>query len=355
MANTTPSLVYLTYGRESYHQEALFSIVSAISRARETPTLALDIHVVTDQPRHYAALPVQVHPLDGDTLAGWFGPHNYHFRAKHVALRRLLDELPSAVLVDTDTLFLTSPARLFERVRSGQMLCNAINCTLGDTPQAIYRHLTPELKARGLADERMPLLNSGVIGLTSTNADLLDRSLELMDDLYPIARSAFNLEEFVLAMAAYGKLELVGCTDLIHHYWSRKQLFRAKILAWLNKHRDSLLSTPALDDILLVTDRLPRPPRAARLIYKLRTLPLPAPMRQFSLELLYGCHEYDNEFDKACGPAWWEKAATNAIERRPDQSVEAQLGDWLNHRVLRNLLGSRLEDIRQHLRQQNLL
>jgi len=26
------------------------------------------------------------------------------------------------------------------------------------------------------------------------------------------------------------------CPDLIHHYWSRKQLFRAKVKAWIAKH-----------------------------------------------------------------------------------------------------------------------
>lgn len=148
---------------------------------------------------------------------------------------------------------------------------------------------------------------------------------------------------------------LVGCTDLIHHYWSRKQLFRAKIQAWLCKHGSSLLSAAALDDTLKVTDRLPRPPRAKRLLYKLGTLPLPAPMRQFSIELLYGCHEYSNEFDRACGPVWWEKAATNAIERYPQEPIAEQIEDWLNHSLLRNLLGSRANEIRQHLRQRDLL
>ncbi|WP_281686124.1 hypothetical protein [Pseudomonas citronellolis] len=350
-----PSLIYLVYGRQTYHQEALFSIASAIARARETPQLRLDIQVVTDDGAPYAGLPVRVRHIDAGTLAGWYGPHGYHFRAKHVALRQALDELPAAVLIDTDTFFRVSPARLFAQVRPGALLCNAVRHRLGDSQAPVYRQLIEPLKARGLADERTPLINSGVIGLAREDAAVLDRSLELMDDLYPIARAAYNLEEFVLAIAAYRQLEPVGCTDLIHHYWSRKQLFRAKVQAWLHKHRTSLLSPLALDDTQLVTDRLPRPPRAARLLYKLRTLPLPVPMRQFSLELFYGCHDYDNEFDRACGPVWWEKAATNVIARHPDQPVQEQLGEWLNHKVLRHLLGPRLKEIRQHLRQQDLL
>lgn len=355
MVDATHTLIYLVYGQDSYHDEALFSIASAFARLRETPGHTLDVLVATDNSTPYAGLPVRTRHLDAATLARWRGPYGYHFRAKHAVLREVLDERPNAVLIDTDTFFRVSPMHLFERVRQGTLLCNAIDGPLADSPSAVYRGLIDYLKERGLADERTPLLNSGVMGLTREDRKILDRSLELMDDLYPIAREAYTLEQFVLSLAAYGRLEPIGCTDLLHHYWSRKQLFRAKIQAWLNKHRTSLLSTPALDDTLLVTDRLPRPPRASRLLYKLRTLSLPASMRQFSLELFYGCHHYDNEFDRACGPVWWEKAATNAIERHPDQAVEEQLGDWLNHKVLRALLGQRLEDIRQHLRQQDLL
>ncbi len=356
MADTTHALIYLVYGRQTYHQEALFSIASAYARLRETPGEQLDVQVFTDNAAAYQGLPIQVHKLSEEALRAWQQPHGYHFRAKHAVLREVLQQQPRAALIDTDTFFRHSPAKLFARIRNGYLLCNAINPRLADTPRDFaFKQLIDHLKDREQIDEQMPLINSGVIGLTQENADTLDRSLELMDELYPIAPSVYTLEEFVLAVAAYKRLELVDCTDLIHHYWSRKQLFRAKIQAWLNKHESSLLSTSALDDTQLVTDRLPRPPRASRLLYKLRTLPLPAAMRQFSIELFYGCHDYDNEFDRACGPVWWEKAATNAIERHPDLPVEELLGDWLNHKVLRNLLGHRLEEIRRHLRQQDLL
>ncbi|MGV8729183.1 hypothetical protein ACV349_13410, partial [Pseudomonas aeruginosa] len=51
----------------------------------------------------------------------------------------------------------------------------------------------------------------------------------------------------------------------------------------------------------------------------------------------------------------WEKAAPNAIERYPQEPIAEQIEDWLNHSLLRNLLGSRANEIRQHLRQRDLL
>ncbi|HCA5814433.1 TPA: hypothetical protein MXR25_003724, partial [Pseudomonas aeruginosa] len=349
-------LIYLVYGRQTYHQEALFSIASAFAHLRDGAAHGLTVRVYTDDPSPYAGLPVQVREVTAEELVAWCQPHGYHFRAKHVALRDALEDADQALLIDTDTFFHSSPLRLFDRIQPGSLLCNAIGARYGEHRNfPLYRDLSPYLFERSWADDEMHQLNSGVIGLPREEAKILDRSLELMDELYPIANGAYTLEEFVLAVAAHKRLELVGCTDLIHHYWSRKQLFRAKIQAWLCKHGSSLLSAAALDDTLKVTDRLPRPPRAKRLLYKLGTLPLPAPMRQFSIELLYGCHEYSNEFDRACGPVWWEKAATNAIERYPQEPIAEQIEDWLNHSLLRNLLGSRANEIRQHLRQRDLL
>ena len=422
MANSRKHLIYLVYGRQTYHQEALFSIASAFAHLRDGAAHGLTVRVepvvhidcdlegcsnvgklAKEFPNNvynagiaeanamgiaagltatgktvfmhsfgpfasrrafdqafmsaaYAGLPVQVREVTAEELVAWCQPHGYHFRAKHVALRDALEDADQALLIDTDTFFHSSPLRLFDRIQPGSLLCNAIGARYGEHRNfPLYRDLSPYLFERGWADDEMHQLNSGVIGLPREEAKILDRSLELMDELYPIANGAYTLEEFVLAVAAHKRLELVGCTDLIHHYWSRKQLFRAKIQAWLCKHGSSLLSAAALDDTLKVTDRLPRPPRAKRLLYKLGTLPLPAPMRQFSIELLYGCHEYSNEFDRACGPVWWEKAATNAIERYPQEPIAEQIEDWLNHSLLRNLLGSRANEIRQHLRQRDLL
>lgn len=132
----------------------------------------------------------------------------------------------------------------------------------------------------------MPLLNSGVIGLMQEDAPLLDRSIALMDEYYPHAKGAYTLEEFCLTVAAYRQMQVNQCTDLIHHYWSRKQLFRAKVQAWLAKHQHAPLTEAALADVYRVNAQLPKPPTLQRLGYKALSLTLPAEQRQFMRELL---------------------------------------------------------------------
>lgn len=349
---STPQLVYLVFGAPTYHQEAVFSIASALAGMRKTPDQALDIQVFSDNPEPYEHLPVRVRTLDDKTRKEWSAPHGYHFRTKHVALRKVLDECERALLIDTDTFFHGSPLELFERVEPGTLLCNAFNLRYGLYQESeLYTKLAPILKERELADDDMPLINSGVIGLTRHDAGLLDDSIALMDELYPLAKGAYTLEEFCLGVAAYRSKNVSQCPDLIHHYWSRKQLFRAKVRAWLRKHGDDLTSEHALNDTQRVTSRLPRPPSWQRMLYKGATLGVPAHQRQFVREILYGCCQHSNEFDRACATVWWEKARENAEQRMNQRLEPHQLEHWLNHWVVRQILGRRRRAIYEHLLQ----
>lgn len=346
-----PQLVYLAFGPATYHQEACFSIVSALAHLGTAAGEAMDIQVYTDNPEPYGKLPVTVHLLDEATRKAWNEPHGYHFRSKHVVLRQVLQQHSQAVLIDTDTFFRKSPLNLFQRVKAGSLLCNAIGGRYGANQQCLlYQNLQNILQARGLADGQMPMVNSGVIGLTAEDAGILDHSIAMMDEFHPLVRTAYTLEEFCLAVATYRKLALAECTDVIHHYWSRKAQFRAKIQAWLRKHADQPLSTAALADVLLVNDQLPRPPTLQRLGYKAMSLTLPSRERQFARELLYGSYPYPNEFDRACAPAWWDKALQNLNERYGPMEPE-QLRQCLRHPCLRLSLGAQRKEIEAHLLQ----
>lgn len=345
-----PQLVYLVFGPATYHQEAQFSIVSALANLAKTPGETLDIQVYSDNPEPYRHLPVIVHALDDATRETWNQPYGYHFRSKHVVLRKVLADAPVAALIDTDTFFHQSPMELFRRIQPGTLLCNAIGATFGnDRHCPLYQSLAPMLEARGLADQHMDLLNSGVIGLTQEDAPLLDHSIALMDEYYPHAKGAYTLEELCLAVAAYRRLQVNQCTDLLHHYWSRKQLFRAKVQAWLAKHQEAPLSCQALADVALVNAALPRPPALQRLGYKALSLTLPSEQRQFLRELMYGCYEYPNEFDRACASTWWDKALENVTTRQSQPLCEHTLRQWFGRPGMRLGLGRKHTTVRDSL------
>lgn len=338
-------LIYLTFGAATYQREAVFSIVSALTHAHECKrTEPFSIRVFTDDPSFFDKLPVQICAID----PSWAGPHRYHFRIKHMVLKETLQNCEKAVLIDTDTFFRESPAALFNRVAPGKLLCNAIGRPLSEASP-----LPAEMLAR-LEQAKLPLTtlrqtNSGVIGLMQSDQSLLERSIAWMDELRPMAPELYTLEELCLALAAHGRMELNACTDVIHHYWSRKAQFRAKVEAWFSKHHMAPLSQEAMQDTLLLNDRLPRPPQPYRSWQKLVTRLIPSERRQFFRELLYGCHSYPNEFDRACASAWWDKAVINAQERlgRPLTAGELQL--LLNDPVLKMLAGNHYQALHSHI------
>jgi hypothetical protein len=300
----------------------------------------------------YAGLPVRVRHLDNETRQTWIEPHGYHFRAKHVVMQKVLEEVELALLIDTDTFFHCSPLELFRRIQPGTLLCNAVDLNYGANKDAVlYVALAQALQRRQLADDNMPLLNSGVIGLHWSDASVLDRSIALMDEFYPMANGAYTLEEFCLSVAAYRSVHVRECPDLIHHYWSRKQLFRAKTKAWLDKHHAAPMCQLALDETRQVTATLPRPPTLRRLAYKMITVALPSHKRQFMREILYGCYRHTNPFDQACAPVWWEKARENVEDRLKEPLKDHELKRWLNHPLIRWVLGERREAIYRHLMQ----
>ncbi|WP_156428929.1 hypothetical protein [Pseudomonas oryzihabitans] len=309
-------IIYLTTGKESYHIESLYSLASAIKLLGDKRE-EIEFVVHTDQASFYRALPVSVRHISQKTLLEWKGPIDYIFRAKHACLLSELENSEQCILIDSDTFFHRTPMSLFERVSKESLLCNELQHKFGENKDDYtYKSLAHHLQKLGLAPDNMYRLNSGVIGLTKENKVVLEKSIALMDKYHSKASASYNLEEFALAVTSHAKnLSVNTCTDIIKHYWSRKNLVRAKIVAWYQKHGESPLSEAAFNDMLLINTRPPKPPAPKRLFNKAKSLLIPRQQRQLALELMNGCYHYQNEFERACKFAWWETALKNASEK----------------------------------------
>lgn len=85
------------------------------------------------------------------------------------------------------------------------------------------------------------------------------------------------------------------------------------------------------------------------MFYKLVTLLLPAHLRQFIREILYGCYEHPNEFDQACAAVWWDKALENQQQRIGKPVCRHLLRDWFSRGLVKRILGARHAKVHQHL------
>ncbi len=327
-------LLYLVYGSDVYYREARFSIVSALLRSQNPGRL--NIVVWCQHPEQFDDLPVTTRRLDDSTLQQWAGEIQYNHRSKPCLLKRALADAAKTLLIDTDTFFIKAPELLFAKLGPGVLLVDEIQepwrTAVGGQ---VYREFSPYLQ-QCLPDNAMPLINSGVIGMTTAHAPLVDATIELIDKIYHPAGKIFITEQFALGVCAWKKYELLAQGGVLKHYWNRKLLSRSKIEAFLTLHQDDLLGLAARSDLELLKPAHPRPDRRSRLRYKARLLKYPADQRRFYLELLYGAHNYPNKFDRASREAWWHKAIINWRERHPgsEQALEHMLSSGTIEKVL---------------------
>lgn len=302
-------LLYLVYGPDpAYHAEARFSILSALYRSEQRD---FSISVYTDAPQHYDGLPVAVHPLAADTLQQWYGPLRYHHRSKLCALQQAVPQAGKTVFIDTDTFFLRDPALLFAAVDAHTCLADELYRSQLPAEWASDAAVAALLAQAGIDPQDIPVINSGLFGIAQTNSAVLDLALALNDAVYPASDRSLTTEQLVLGMAAGTRTQLAEDDGIIKHYWSRKQLFRAKAFAFLERHGTQWDTAAARADFLRVTPVLPKPPALVRTLAKLLLALLPGARRQLLLELFYGRYPYRNPFDRACRDVWREKAWEN--------------------------------------------
>jgi len=331
-------LIYIAFGSETYQIEAFFSIASAIARNQETPGFLFDINVYTDNPEFYKKLPVKTHPIKKE----WYGDINYHFRLKPAVVYDNASKYRKSILIDTDTFFKKSPKLLFDKITEKNLLCNSKH---PEAKISLDSNMLDTITSEDLLRKNFIYLNSGVIGIHKKSSYLLEKTIIIIDNLYPKLSYYYTLEELALALAvSLNNIDSVGCTEIIHHYWSRKTIFRKKAEAWYTKHKNNPCSNNALLDTFNVTVKVPKPPAINRLINKLIALTVEKEYRQFVLELFNATYQYKNEFDNAAATIWIPKSFENLKNKNPS-ITQAEINSTLKNK----LIGTKIKNIQINL------
>jgi hypothetical protein len=312
-------LIYLVYGPDiAYHTEARFSILSALYRSGQQNNQdreKINILVYTDRPEFYRSLPVQAQPLTKTALEQWAGPHAYNHRAKLCLLQKVVPQAEQTVFIDTDTFFLQAPEQLFACF--DEQTCLVDELRWDQLPETIAKdnQVAQLLAKHGINPARIPLINSGLFGIARKHHAVLDLALELCDAMYLPSGRFFAIEQLALGLAASTRVVPKQDPELIKHYWSRKNLFRAKVQAFVDQYLDSWDSREARRAFLLVTPEIPKPPRLVRLPLRFLSRFICQRERQLFMELFFGSYAYSNPFDRACQTAWLEKAVDNYLNK----------------------------------------
>jgi hypothetical protein len=223
-------LIYQAYGSLAILDEALFSILSYLRQPAAATVL-----IYTDNAAYFQRIlrdvPAVVYvPIEAAQWQAWRGEIDFVHRVKIEVLRHAAAYYSGQLLyVDTDTIFLQSPAAIFEALAQGEHFMHLAEGRLSDG-NALNRKLNRAL--RPLASQLLPgvvigpatrMYNAGVLGLRSTDAALLDEVLALTERLYRhYPKHVMEQLAFSIVLARQGTVR--EATPWVYHYWNLKEI-----------------------------------------------------------------------------------------------------------------------------------
>ncbi|PZW65664.1 hypothetical protein F471_03173 [Pseudomonas sp. URMO17WK12:I1] len=307
-------LVYLVYGgKPEYHQEAKFSILSALYRARgECPRIL----IYTDEPAQFDGWPVEVIGLDSATLTAWTGPASYFHRRKAAAILDSFSYADQSIFIDTDTFFLDSPIKLFDALTESSWLVDEIEGVWKEYEgDDLHKALSSYLADHHGVDQQMLLINSGVLGFREDASHLMSETLTLIDVMHPAVPKIHIIEQFAVGVAARHLGRPAQARGIVKHYFSGKAYWRQMIAFFFQRH-GQLFSSQIVDAVRELPTAKPRPAWWQRLDFRCRSLFVPSRYRSQAKLAYYAAVMRANPYVEACGYAYAEELRRKITAQR---------------------------------------
>jgi hypothetical protein len=230
MTEAPSYLLYLAYGSEELHAEALYSLLSYYQVA----TKPVQVLIYTDLPASFKQVlgvrPGITYPaVTPDEWQRWRGNSNKVYLLKQGVLGHAAQHYPGNLLfVDTDTIWQADPTPLFEKIENGQyvMHVNEGRLVVGNVlSRKVYKHLMGHVFTVGaqkyaVAEDTI-LYNSGVIGMSSTAAMRLPEVVALADQLYA-TYNKHMMEQLAFSLWFRADNIIVEAAPYVLHYWNLK-------------------------------------------------------------------------------------------------------------------------------------
>ncbi|NWL21739.1 hypothetical protein [Pseudomonas umsongensis] len=333
LEKTPHQLLYLIYGNQDvYRREAKFSMLTALSQLKRGESLC--IRVMTDRPEDYAGWPVDTIALGEQTMTQWQGENGYHHRRKACAIAQGLKLAHKTLFVDTDTLFLESPHRIFERIAPGRYVMDRFEydwsyvCERPD-----YVKLGRCLQAHGIsANNSFKLYNSGLCGVTDGDTRLLDESIRLIDEWTRDSFDIHTIEQIALSFAMRNQ-PVQEAKKFVYHYFAEKRFFHAMQKHFFSRHGEQFRAElPALCTEVPRCKPVPSPWQRLRIKWKLRNKR--KSVKKVGRDLLYGSAAPEHPYYEVCRHEWWESASREILRWDEDKQKRffgTDKGRWPKH------------------------
>ncbi len=241
-------LLYQAYGKQDIINEAILSILSLV---RLVPVLphGFSIVVYTDNSSAFEkilghSLPVLYVKINDRQVSEWRGKIDFVHRVKIEILRDFLSMHKGNLLyLDSDTWFLENPFSLFDLIGEGRLLMHTCEGRIDSGKNPIFKKVQRFISANifEVAGEKLKIppasymWNAGVIGFNSGKIEILEKVLQLTDEMY--ARYPKHvMEQFAFSWYFQNGQSIVAAENTIYHYWDFKE-YRQHIAGFLEENK----------------------------------------------------------------------------------------------------------------------
>lgn len=270
-------ILYVAHGAECYVQEAAYSILSLW---RQPDAQRYEVVVVSDRPERFLACledrpGLHLVKLEAAQRDAWRGPQGYIHRIKPLAIQWAARQMQAQasdrfVYVDSDTVFTTSPAPLFDAVGRGEVVLNEREGSLGElrSNTRSHRRLFEACQGRPFRirgrEAQIPLgvglWNSGVLGFGGDLLPVFDETVELIDQMFPVV-PVHTVEQVALSVVLQDRgIVLQECLRDVFHYHVFKE-FREDLARYFERYgaaplAERLAHWPEIDPVQRIQPKL---------------------------------------------------------------------------------------------------
>ncbi len=218
-------IVYQSYGNNDVFKQTLFSIFTLQYYLSETRiNFPYSIIVYTDKPEIFSKYNLETSLLSQNLIQEWKGKYNFLHRVKIIiiedAARRYND---SIIYIDSDTYFIKSPILLFKKISSEISLMLNNEGQISKNNQKLLFNFLSNKTNLDIGNNKIFMWNAGLIGIDKSNIHLINKILELNDNIYEKFYRHI-VEQFSFSYYLQINTNIYSCDDYLIHYCGDKEL-----------------------------------------------------------------------------------------------------------------------------------
>ncbi len=265
------AIVYIAYGPDHLHKQVILSILTLyyfLNKKGEFEKINLIVYTDNKEifEKYLNEINIKYEILTSQKIKEYINNMGYIHRVKICVIKDCFQKYKSNILyVDGDTYFLKSPFELINKISDDISIFHvkefelieqsrytegkAIN--FGYFPEIFLNSVITKnntsLKVKEIKiDKNTEMWNSGVIGISISNLSLLDKVLQINDQISK-KTSYFLAEQFAFSYIFFKKTTLIPADQFIYHYWlaQLKEVYNFYIDKFLEENNGLTINSKA--------------------------------------------------------------------------------------------------------------